>query len=134
MHRRRLGVDRARVRPDFWLEQAREDECDSRNTRGFPAGGIWLHLFAMVCVALPFSFRTERALFLRLLTLWWLWWWWWVAVQLSRPVTDRDLVLDAEGFDLLDEIGCFVIPLRSITEVRVAYGHTKHFSCFSRIG
>lgn len=44
-----------------------------------------------------------------------------MAVQLSRPVTDRDLVLDAEGFDLLDEIGCFVIPLRSITEVRVAY-------------
>jgi len=36
----------------------------------------------------------------------------------NRPVTDRDVVLVAEGFDVLEELGCVIIPLRSATEVR----------------
>ena len=39
--------------------------------------------------------------------------------SIVRPVTDRDLVLRADGFDLLDEMGCFIVPLRTPTEVRV---------------
>ena len=37
---------------------------------------------------------------------------------LYRPVTDRDVVLKAEGYDLLDEYGCYALPIRSATEVR----------------